>query len=44
MGGVNQKSKEVVRFHFCLRWIHQVISKLSLTLTWKSESLLAKIL
>ena len=27
MGGINQIGKEVVTFHFCLRWIHQVISK-----------------
>ena len=44
MGGINQIGKEVVTFHFCLRWVHHVISRLSLTLTGKSESLVAKIL
>ena len=45
MGEINQIGKEVVTFHFCLRWVHHVISKrLSLTLTWKSESLVAKVL
>ena len=43
MGEINQIGKELVAFHFCLRWVHQVISKkLSLTLTWKSESLVVK--
>ena len=27
MGGINQIGKEVVTFHFCLRWVHHVISK-----------------
>ena len=37
--------KEVVMFHFCLRWVHHVISEyFFLNLTWKSESLVAKIL
>ena len=35
MGGINQISKEVVTFH---------LSRVSLTLTWKSESLVTKTL
>ena len=27
MGGVNEIGKEVMTFHFCLRWVHEVISK-----------------
>ena len=41
MGRINQIGKEVVMFHSCLRWVHCVIS---LTVTWKSESLVAKVL
>ena len=51
MGGMNQIGKEAVTFHFCLRWVHHVLSKefLSISLKrislpWKCESLNAKIL
>ena len=44
MGRINQIGKEVVTSDFCLRWVHHVIKSLSMTLTWKSESLVAKIL
>ena len=44
MGEFNQIGKEVKTFNFCLRWVYHVISNTFLTLTWKSESLLAKIL
>ena len=30
MEEINQIGKEVVRFHFYLRWVHQVILKASL--------------
>ena len=26
MGGINEIGKEVMTFHFCLRWVHEVIS------------------
>ena len=29
MGGIDQIDREVVTFHFCLRWVHHVISKFS---------------
>ena len=45
MGGRNQIGKEVVTFHFLFKMgSPRDIKKLSLTLTWKSESLVAKIL
>ena len=44
MGGINQIGKEVVTFDFFLKWVHDMISRLSLTLTCQSESLVAKIL
>ena len=40
MWDIKQIGKEVVTFYFCLRSVHHGIPKgLSLTLTWKSESL-----
>ena len=27
MGGINQIDKEVVMFHFCLKWVHNMISE-----------------
>ena len=45
MGGRNQIGKEVVTFHFLFKMgSPRDIKKLSLTLTWISESLVAKIL
>ena len=51
MREINEIGKEVVTFHFCLRWVHQVMMTFDLnmerrflTLTWKSESLVATIL
>ena len=47
MGEINQIDKEVVTFQFCLIWVHHMISKdflWPLTLTWKCESLVVKIL
>ena len=44
MGGINQIGKEVVTFYFSRMGSSRDIKRLSLTLAWKSESLLAEIL
>ena len=45
MEGINQIGKEVVTFHFCFKMgSSRDIKRHSLTLTWKSESLVAEIL
>ena len=45
MGGINQIRKEVVTFHFLFKMGSSCdIKRLTLTLTWKSELLVANIL
>ena len=45
MGGINQIRKEVVTFHNLFKMgLSRDIKRLSLILTWKSESMVARIL
>ena len=38
MGGINQIRKEAVTSHFCLRWVHHVISLRDIRVIFKSST------